>query len=291
MAINVAYTSGTTDNLSRHDMLAWVNDCLGSRYSKVEELCTGAAQVQLLDMLFPGCVPLKKVKFSTVLEHEYIANFKLLQAGFKKLGVDKIVEVDRLVKGRFQDNFEFLQWFKKFFDVNYDGGEYDAIEARGGIPLGSGRGVSGHGGSSHGSSGGLQRRATGPPPSRAPAPPRSQTRSASTGGRQAPGVGQGGRGRPATSRPEGRLPQELITQIEDLTTQILEMKLVVEGMEKERDFYFGKLRDIELVVQEEADEGNQFSSKILEVLYATEDGFAVPADEEEEGMPPPPYDF
>ena len=24
--------------------------------------------------------------------------------------------------------------------------------------------------------------------------------------------------------------------------QILEMKLVVEGMEKERDFYFGKLR-------------------------------------------------
>ena len=34
------------------------------------------------------------------------------------------------------------------------------------------------------------------------------------------GVGQGGRGRPATSRPEGRLPQELITQIEDLTTQV-----------------------------------------------------------------------
>merc|ERR1719361_3114730 len=177
-------------------------------------------------MLFPGCVPLKKVKFSTVLEHEYIANFKLLQAGFKKLGVDKIVEVDRLVKGRFQDNYESLQWFKKFFDVNYDGGEYDAIEARGGIPLGSGRGVSGHGGSSHGSSGGLQRRA--------PGPPRSQTRSASTGGRPAPGVGQGGRGRPATSRPEGRLPQELINQIEDLTPQILEMKLVVEGMEKER---------------------------------------------------------
>ena len=30
-----------TRKLSRHDMLAWVNDCLGSRYSKVEELCTG----------------------------------------------------------------------------------------------------------------------------------------------------------------------------------------------------------------------------------------------------------
>jgi len=45
-----------------------------------------------------------------------------------------------LIKGRFQDNFEFLQWFKKFFDANYDGQEYNGFEARGGIPLGSGAG-------------------------------------------------------------------------------------------------------------------------------------------------------
>lgn len=46
--------------------------------------------------------------------------------------------VDRLIKGRFQDNFEFLQWFKKFFDANYDGREYDPLEARFGIQLGHG---------------------------------------------------------------------------------------------------------------------------------------------------------
>ena len=40
------------------------------------------------------------------------------------------VPIERLVKGRFQDNFEFVQWFKKFFDANYDGGEYYAAEAR-----------------------------------------------------------------------------------------------------------------------------------------------------------------
>ena len=28
MAVNVYATSGTTENLSRHDMLAWVNDCV-----------------------------------------------------------------------------------------------------------------------------------------------------------------------------------------------------------------------------------------------------------------------
>lgn len=46
--------------------------------------------------------------------------------------------MDKLIKGRFQDNFEFLQWFKKFFDANYDGREYDPMEARFGIPMGQG---------------------------------------------------------------------------------------------------------------------------------------------------------
>ena len=50
-----------------------------------------------------------QVKFNTKQEHEYINNFKVLQASFKKMSVDKIVPVDRLVKGKFQDNFEFLQ--------------------------------------------------------------------------------------------------------------------------------------------------------------------------------------
>ncbi|KAG8254242.1 Microtubule-associated protein RP/EB member 2 [Homalodisca vitripennis] len=164
MAVNVYSTNVTTENLSRHDMLAWVNDCLHSQFAKIEELCTGAAYCQFMDMLFPGSVPLKRVKFRTNLEHEYIQNFKILQAAFKKMSVDKsltlnwqaslkharpllgvdkglgscVIPVDKLIKGRFQDNFEFLQWFKKLFDANYDGREYDAYEARGGIPLGSG---------------------------------------------------------------------------------------------------------------------------------------------------------
>lgn len=33
-----------------------------------------------------------------------------------------------------------LQWFKKFFDANYDGSEYDAEGMRGGDPMGCGRG-------------------------------------------------------------------------------------------------------------------------------------------------------
>merc|ERR1719427_1206921 len=84
-------------------------------------------------MLFENCIPIKKVKFQAKLEHEFIANWKYLQSGFKKVGVDKIVPVDKLIKGRFQDNFEFCQWFKKFFDANYGGHEYDALAVRGGV--------------------------------------------------------------------------------------------------------------------------------------------------------------
>lgn len=42
MAVNVYSTSVTSENLSRHDMLAWVNDSLHLNYTKIEQLCSGA---------------------------------------------------------------------------------------------------------------------------------------------------------------------------------------------------------------------------------------------------------
>ena len=102
MAVNVHSTSVTTDNVSIHDMLAWVNDSLKTKYTKVEEMCSGSAYCQLMDMLFPGSVELKKVRLVTKLKHEYIQNFKVLQASFKKMGVDKKVPVDKLINGKFQ---------------------------------------------------------------------------------------------------------------------------------------------------------------------------------------------
>lgn len=41
ICVNVYSTSATSDNLSRHEMLNWVNECLQSQYTKIEELCTG----------------------------------------------------------------------------------------------------------------------------------------------------------------------------------------------------------------------------------------------------------
>jgi len=38
-------------------------------------------------------------------------------------------------------------------------------------------------------------------------------------------------------------------QMDELNAQLIESKLTIEGLEKERDFYFGKLRDIEVLCQ------------------------------------------
>ena len=34
-------TSATVENLSRHDILGWINDTLQINYTKIEELCSG----------------------------------------------------------------------------------------------------------------------------------------------------------------------------------------------------------------------------------------------------------
>lgn len=45
---------------------------------------------------------------------------------------------------------------------------------------------------------------------------------------------------------------------------------MVDGLEKERDFYFSKLRDIELICQEHESENSPVISGIIGILYATE---------------------
>ncbi|XP_062247414.1 microtubule-associated protein RP/EB family member 1b [Platichthys flesus] len=256
MAVNVYSTSVTSDNLSRHDMLVWINESLQMNLTKIEMLCTGGAYCQFMDMLFPNSVPLKKVKFGAKLEHEYIHNYKLLQVSFKKMGVDKIIPVDKLVKGKFQDNFEFVQWFKKFFDANYDGKEYDPVEARQGQDAVS---------SSNAATSAFNK-----PPKKAlnPAPQRPPV--AKVAPKLAPvsvrKTAMGGGDEERT---------ELLNELEILRS-------TYSDMEKERDFYFGKLRNIELICQEKEGESDPTLQRIIDILYATDDGFVIPDAEESE---------
>ena len=44
----------------------------------------------VIQLQFSGCIHLKKVKFESNLEHEYIQNFQLVKIAFSALGVHKV---------------------------------------------------------------------------------------------------------------------------------------------------------------------------------------------------------
>lgn len=252
MAVNVYSTSVTSDNLSRHDMLSWINESLQMNFTKIEQLCSGAAYCQFMDMLFPNSVPLKKVKFGAKLEHEFIHNFKLLQVAFKKFGVDKNIPVDKLVKGKFQDNFEFVQWFKKFFDANYDGSDYNPTLAREGQE---------------------------PPP--APNATSALNKPPKKAVSQAPQRPPVAKVAPKMASPGARKAPGGDEDRDMLLNKVEELKGTIVDMEKERDFYFDKLRKIEVLCQEKGEDDSTIQM-IMEILYATDEGFVIPGDENQE---------
>ncbi|KAG0163761.1 hypothetical protein DFQ30_011041, partial [Apophysomyces sp. BC1015] len=218
-----------------------------------------AAYCQIMDSVF-GDVHMSKVKFDTKHEYEYMGNYKVLQHTFDKHKIDKIVPVDRLLKCKFQDNLEFMQWVKRFWDQNFPGGAYDAAQRR---------------------KGGAVRTAvrSGAPAARKPAAGATRTTSRATSGRVS-----------SSNASASALDTHSASMIIDLNKQISELKMTVDGLEKERDFYFGKLRDIEILVQEQLEviepenEHEHLEVPVLKdiqaILYSTEDGFEVPPEDD-----------
>lgn len=255
---------------SRAELIAWVNDLLQISYTKIEQCGSGAAYAQIIDSIYHD-VPLSRVKMNANQEYEYVNNFKVLQSVFKKHQIDKPIPVTALIKCKMQDNLEFMQWLKKYWDMHFPGGEYDAVARRRGAPA---------------------------DPNPLIAAPPAALRSSTNGGaaraaagtRRAPVASGGVR---AGSRAGGSAASS--REVEQLTAQLDEFKLSLEGLEKERDFYFNKLRDIEILIGARAELKDGTVSEIemdnlkqmQAILYSTEEGFEVPdaekglVDEEE----------
>ena len=77
MAVNVALTSATSDNLSRHDMIQWINGSLGLGLKKIEELASGAVYCQFMDMLFPGKVLVFSSRIPAFCLKNFVSSFKI----------------------------------------------------------------------------------------------------------------------------------------------------------------------------------------------------------------------
>ena len=148
--------------------------------------------------------------------------------------------IESLVKCKMQDNLEFLQWSKRYWDQYYPGGEYDAIARRKGAGA----------------------------PTSTPA-----------GGRMSTGTTAAKRGTTPTTaaRPGGAKAGGAASSV--LANENNQLKQTVEGLERERDFYFQKLRDIELLIQTAVEndpkieeEDNGLVKQIQAILYSTEVG-------------------
>nr|POF17316.1 microtubule integrity protein mal3 [Quercus suber] len=222
--------------------------------TKVEQCGTGAALCQIYDSIYLD-VPMARVKFNATAEYAYLENFKILSNTFRKHSIDRPLHTEQLVKCKMQDNLEFLQWTKRYWDQYYPGGDYDAVGRRKGAgtpaaPLTGGLG------------GGRASAARRPPGSTATGP-RASSRQ------------MGGGGGPASAA---------------LQAKNTELTETVIGLERERDFYFSKLRDIELLIQQAIDEDpaleqdDPLLKQIQTILYSTEEGFEIPTEAVEDGV-------
>lgn len=132
------------------------------------------------------------------------------------------------------DNLEFCQWLKKYFELNFSGTPYDAVGKRKGAQLyyiAGGNKVNklAGGGKEQGKLAGIKPRA--PATSSGPAPGAKPASVVKSNGAAMGGPGAAG------------------GEAAKLKNQIQELKLNMDTYEKERDFYFGKLRDIEMMLQ------------------------------------------
>ncbi|GES58570.1 EB1 protein [Aspergillus terreus] len=235
---------------SRQELLAWINSLLQLNLTKIEQCGTGAALCQIFDSIYMD-VPMSRVKFNVNTEYAYLQNFKILQNVFARHQIEKPIPVQQLSKCRMQDNLEFLQWTKKFWDQHYPGGDYDAVG---------------------------RRKASGAPPVSAGAP--------------RAGAGSAGATRRGTTPTLGARPRAAGGGVSPSTValqnEINSQKEAIAGLEKERDFYFAKLRDIELLLQSAIEQDPELEKEedslvkhIQGILYSTEEGFEIPAEAEE----------
>ncbi|KAL9660739.1 hypothetical protein QQ045_025556 [Rhodiola kirilowii] len=236
--------------VGRNELLTWINDRLQLNLTRIEEAASGAVQCQLMDMTHPGVVPMHKVNFEAKNEYEMIQNYKVLQEAFNKLKIPKHIEVNRLVKGRPLDNLEFLQWLKRYCDYVNGGNmneNYNPVERR--------------------SKGGSFRNPKSSQPKSSKSLQASNSHNSGVGAglhrtfgcKQSPKVVE-------VSGDASRSPKEL----QALSKEVTDLKASIDMFEKERDFYFAKLRDIEVLCQIAELEKLPISIGIKKILYATD---------------------
>jgi len=118
--------------VGRKELLEFFNDLLDLNLTKIEQTAPGGIACQLMDLIFPGSIPLSKINWAARSDYEFIQNYKLLQVAFTKQNVQRHIDVDKLIRAKYQDNLEWCQWLKAFYEQSGSapGEDYDARAVR-----------------------------------------------------------------------------------------------------------------------------------------------------------------
>lgn len=223
------------------------------------QTCSGAVACQLMDCLFPGSVNMKRVDFNVRNDWEYVNNYKELQRAFTKMKVDKAFNVNQLSKGKRQDSIEFMQWFKGYWDSVTNGedvaSEYNAVERRQSCKTGD-----------------WKKYSTG-----TSSAPKGRIAAVTKKVAQSPAV-LSSRGNAKSTIKAARVEKEIVhvvdpeleSKVQSLMEEVTELRLKVDTAERERDFYFDKLRDIEILCQAPELADVPVLRIVEQVLYATD---------------------
>ena len=114
--------------VGRKELTAWIQSSFNPAFQKVEDLANGVVYCQIINSVYPGALPMAKVKMGARTEVDCLHNFKLLQTAFNKKKVDRYIEVDKLTKRSFQYNMEFLQFMKCYWDMHAPAGDRTAFQ-------------------------------------------------------------------------------------------------------------------------------------------------------------------
>jgi len=264
--------------VGRVELLNWLNDFLQLDYKKVEQVCSGSAYCQLMDALYPGKVPLSKVNFNAKFEYEYLKNFAVLQGIFEKVGIDKRIDVNTLIKGKFQDNLEFLQWMKKYFDMHYGGDPYDAVgrrQGKGGAPPKTSPGSKKVSGNIKTASSSMKS------PTQPKVPTGTSNVKVSSGTTPAKATKATQPASKTTPPSSGGGGSERVQQLEQ---QVEELQAIAADLEKERDFYFNKLREVEVLCQ--SVDQNELTADIFRILSSSDETEGNGEEAPQEEAPP-----
>lgn len=242
--------------MGRLELLSWVNELTESDYPRIETLSDGIAYCQVIDLIHPKSVMLVKLNCKSNLDYprnedDNFRNLKVLEDALIKVKSKRTIDTTKLSRSKFPDNMDFLQWLYQYYLQEKDNIEEDRYPAY------------------------AKRVEAYKKQKKIPAEKSNfDLQMSSHLIPNDPDFDVNERVSPDLNQQRKNQLKDLVLSLEqELTNQVSNYKLLqedIQQVEEERNFYFQKLRQIEILCGEDED---PVCSQLIEIISATPEEF------------------